>query len=232
MTTAMGSTAATEAAALEVSRDTRPDARRLSGLTPVLGLAGRFAAGAAVTLGLFALMIRLIGEPAPFEDRSGPLVYVNWEEVREDLPPEPEDRRIVKPAPPKTPPLNRMLPEFDGDGGSGIAVQNVVPDLGGTTIRHFGLDNAESLPIVKVAAVYPRRAQTRGIEGYAVYRFTITKHGTVADPVLIDAMPAGIFDRAALNALLKFKYRPKIVDGEAVPVRGAVHRISFELTDA
>ena len=54
--------------------------------------------------------------------------------------------------------------------------------------------------------VYPRRAQTRGIEGYVIVEYTVTSQGAVQNPVVVEAKPPGIFDRSAINALLKVKY--------------------------
>ena len=51
------------------------------------------------------------------------------------------------------------------------------------------------------------------------------------DPVVIDAKPPGIFDRAAIQAALKFKYKPKVVNGEPVEVAGVRNLIKFELED-
>ena len=92
--------------------------------------------------------------------------------------------------------------------------------------------DGDSIPLVKVAPVYPRREQSRGVEGYVVLAFTITDRGTVADAVVVESVPQGSFDRAAMNALLKFKYQPKVVNGQPVPVYDVRHRISFELNDA
>jgi len=36
----------------------------------------------------------------------------------------------------------------------------------------------------------------------------------------------------AMNASLKFKYKPKVVNGEPIEVSGVRNRITFELTDA
>ena len=77
----------------------------------------------------------------------------------------------------------------------------------------------------------PRRAQTRGIEGYVLLEFVVTKTGAVRDPVVIEAKPPGIFDRSAINAALKFKYKPKVVNGEPIDVAGVRNRITFELAD-
>ena len=87
------------------------------------------------------------------------------------------------------------------------------------------------LPVEKVAPVYPRRAQTRGIEGYVLLEFTITTTGAVLNPVVIDAKPPGIFDHAAIQAALMFRYKPKVVNGEPVEVTGVRHLMKFELED-
>ena len=91
--------------------------------------------------------------------------------------------------------------------------------------------DGEYLPIVKVAPQYPRRAQTRGIQGYVILEYIVTKTGAVRDPVVVDAKPPGIFNRAAINAALKYKYKPKVVNGEAIDVAGVKTRITFELAE-
>ena len=73
--------------------------------------------------------------------------------------------------------------------------------------------DADYLPIVKVAAVYPRRAQARGISGHCTVEYTVTASGATRDPVVIDCQPPGVFEEASLRAALKFKYRPRVVDG-------------------
>jgi protein TonB len=71
----------------------------------------------------------------------------------------------------------------------------------------LNLDSSDGdyLPIVKVAAIYPRRAQSRGIEGFVIVEFTVTKTGAVTSPSVVQAEPEGVFDRAALDAVVKFK---------------------------
>jgi protein TonB len=124
-------------------------------------------------------------------------------------------------------------PDFDSSNTSqGIEIGQVDTkvDLNVGGSGGFSSDG-EYLPIVKVAPVYPRRAQTRGIEGYVLLEFVVTRTGAVRDPVVIEAQPPGIFDRAAIQAALKFKYKPKVIDGEAVDVAGVRNRITFELSD-
>lgn len=84
--------------------------------------------------------------------------------------------------------------------------------------------SGELVPIVATDPVYPRRAQVRGIEGFVDLEFTVTTAGTVIDPVVVDASPAGIFDRAALNAILTFMYAEQAMD-----TTGVQYRICFSL---
>ena len=49
--------------------------------------------------------------------------------------------------------------------------------------------------------------------------------------MVVEADPPGIFDRAAQQAALKFKYKPKVVNGEPIDVAGVRNLITFELTE-
>ena len=61
--------------------------------------------------------------------------------------------------------------------------------------------------------------------------FSVTELGAVRDPVVLEAEPPGVFDQAALDAVGKFKYKPKVIDGEAVEITGVRNRIVFEISD-
>ena len=90
-----------------------------------------------------------------------------------------------------------------------------------------GSDDANYTPIYKQAAIYPRRALVRGIEGYVVLEFTVTRAGGVHDPKVIEANPPRIFDQAAIDAVRQFRYIPRVVNGEPVQVTGVTNRIAF-----
>jgi len=191
------------------------------------------ALGAVVTFFLFLLMQSLIhSDKSPFDEGvKGKLVdFVRLDE-EQDL--QLKQRKPKPPPPPDEPPPDMPKPDFDAsDVSQGVDIGNVNVNVdlnvGGT--GGFSSDG-EYLPIVKVAPVYPRRAQTRGIEGYVLLEFMVTRTGAVRDPVVIEAKPPGIFDRAAKNAALKFKYKPKVVNGEPVDVAGVRNLIKFELAD-
>ncbi len=102
--------------------------------------------------------------------------------------------------------------------------------------ENFELENLESKPkvigedyvlVVGIAPVYPARALARGLEGYVDLSFTVTSSGTVTDLVVIQSSDSE-FDRAAIRAVLKYKYKPRVVDGVPVDTPNVETRISFE----
>ena len=136
-----------------------------------------------------------------------------------------------KPDDPEEPPPDLETPQLEMD--MNLEVVNMAPNTGmDIAIAGTGGLNAsdgEYLPIVKVAPIYPRRAQTRGIEGYCIIEYVVTKTGSIREPVAVDCQPGGIFERASLKASLKFKYKPRVVDGEAIEVAGVQNKFTYEL---
>jgi len=189
--------------------------------------------GAIATFALFLLMEALIhSDDSALDERvSGRIV--DFVRLEEDNQIETKQRKPKPPPPPDEPPPDMPEPSFDNSDVSigvdmGAVEARVDLNVGG--VGGFSSDG-EYLPIVKVAPVYPRRAQTRGIEGHVLLEFVVTKTGAVRDPVVIEASPPGIFDRAAVQAALKFKYKPKVVNGEPIDVAGVRNLITFELAE-
>lgn len=199
---------------------------------------GRYAfaivVGSAVTLSLLFVMHLLIesGQDALSEERARHQLEfvrvkrnerVNAEDITPDKPPKPPE------VPPEIPPqdmdtVDPNAPTINVPPPS--VAQNV--DIGGPG----GMNIAEGdyLPIVRVAPVYPSRALSRGIEGFVDLSFTVTSAGTVKDPVVIQST-SSLFDRAAIRAVLKFKYKPRVVDGQPVEVPNVKTRISFQIEE-
>lgn len=189
--------------------------------------------GAIATFTLFLLMQALIkSDRSPFDEGiSGKIV--DFVRLQDEQDVEVRVRKPKPPPPPDEPPPDMPDQTFDASAVSigvdmGAVNVNVNMNVGG--VGGFSSDG-EYLPIVKVAPVYPRRAQTRGIEGFVLLEFVVTRTGAVRDPVVIEASPPGIFDRAAIQAALKFKYKPKVVNGEPMDVAGVRNLITFELAE-
>ena len=68
----------------------------------------------------------------------------------------------------------------------------------------------------KVAPNYPEVARQRGVQGTVVIAVTIAKDGTVRDPRVISGDP--LLNKAATEAVRKWRYRPYILKGEPVEV--------------
>ena len=187
--------------------------------------------GTVATFGLLMLMRSVIADPMPAEDSGVTGEVLDFVRLVEELdivldPPKPEP----PPKPPDPPP---PLPPPDPDiGGPRIGGDPPEPTPpGGEGFFDRYIDDGTYLPIVRVQPIYPRRALTRGIEGYVLVEFVVTATGAVRNPVVLVADPPGFFERAALSAVLKFKYRPKVTGGKPVAVSGVRTRVVFEMED-
>ncbi len=190
--------------------------------------------GVAVTLSLLFVMQLLIatGKGAltkPRERAQLDFVRVkrnenlNTQDLTPEKPPKPPE------TPPETPPQD--MDNIDPDAPTiDIARPTVMAntDIGGPGAMNIA--EGDYLPIVRVAPVYPSRALSRGLEGFVDMSFTVTTTGTVKDPIVLQST-SSLFERAATRAVLKFKYKPRVVDGIPVEVVGVKTRITFELED-
>jgi len=79
--------------------------------------------------------------------------------------------------------------------------------------------------------VYPDAARAEGIEGQVTVRYDVSAEGTVINPQVIQAEPGGVFDQAALDAVSRWRFRPPVIDGQNVALRGRVSTLQFRLTE-
>lgn len=196
---------------------------------------------ATVTVGLFLFMSYLISGQHDLSDRGDQLGAIRFGPVKVDDQMQVKERRIPKkPPPPKEPPPppkmnvqnvqktispmpNMNMPKLD------IPVSGSGPFLGA-----FGAgdSNAEGdiIPLVRIQPMYPRRAAIAKIEGFVTVEFTITETGSVTDPEVVDSKPPRVFDREAIRAILKWKFKPRVIDGQPV-ARRATQTLDFKLAD-
>ncbi len=81
-----------------------------------------------------------------------------------------------------------------------------------------------------VRPAYPSRALERGISGWVDIEFTVASDGSTRDATVRASEPAGVFDRAALDSVARWRYEPRVVNGAVVDQRVAA-RVRFELAD-
>ncbi len=187
--------------------------------------------GTVVTFGLLFIMQLLIATGQGALTEGGTFRVSDFIRVERNETIETKKEKPEKPPEPETPP-ELPSPNSADSFDNSMAVSMTAPSLdAGISIGGigFGVSDGEYLPIVKVAPVYPSRALSRGLEGYVIVEFTVTRTGTTRDVVVIESTST-LFERAASAAALKFKYKPRVIDGEAVEVPGVRNKISFEIT--
>ncbi len=190
---------------------------------------------ALVTFGVFYEMQELISSRAREREGVEQARVIEFVRLKRDSELRLKQRMLPEkqalPQPPPTPDIDLLeLPEaFDqGDFGA-VPVFRPALDIAGGPYLGAAPSDADVIPMVRVNPQYPISAAERGIEGWVIVRFTITTAGTVKDAAVIDAKPGSIFNRAALRAIRKWKYKPKIVGGKAVERPGVTVRLTFEL---
>jgi protein TonB len=65
-------------------------------------------------------------------------------------------------------------------------------------------------------------------EGWVRVAFTVTEKGAVANPKVVAAKPRRVFDRSVLQALPKWRFKPKTIGGKPVPTK-VTQLIEFKL---
>ncbi len=78
------------------------------------------------------------------------------------------------------------------------------------------------------AARYPTAAMRARQAGWVVVSFTIDTDGRTSDIKVVDAKPGRVFDRAAMDAIQRYRFTPAMKDGVAI-TSTKQQRIEFKL---
>ena len=194
-------------------------------------LAFNFAA--LITFSLFFAMQMLIAndEIVLLPSNQGTVVILGKARPPEEILPKHEvpKKQEIEVAP--------VIPRItvEGDPDNVITIVDITePTIGNPfedKFSTFSNGEGEYLPIVRVAPQYPGPLAEKGIEGFVSLSFTVTEFGTVKDITIVESSHRG-FERAAIKAVEKFKYKPRIVDGEAVPAIGVTTKLDFRLDNS
>ena len=184
----------------------------------------------AIVFGLLLLMKTLITQNLEEPDTErGPQISDIWQQDQE-LEDQVKERKIEEIDQPDEPPpeIPRQDIEIDSDidavdisTGAGTASINI--SLGG------GFSDGDIIPLVAIQPQYPRRAAERGIEGHVIVSFVITTVGTTRD-IVVEETTNRVFNRSAIRAAERLKYKPRIIDGTPVEVEH-FYKFTYELAD-
>jgi len=202
--------------------------------------------GVLITTSLFLLMTTLVSGTQQGFDKGGAGDLQDFVRVsREELTREKQREMPKRPEPPKRPPTPQQaiqqqqvqqqamdldIPKIDvplGSGGAGmfVPVSGAMSGGGGA-----GFGDGDLIPIVRIEPQFPREALVEGISGYVILSFTVMEDGSVepGSSKVIESKPPRLFDSAAMRAVARWKFKPRIVDGKPVK-RPATQRLDFNL---
>ncbi|MGH8481106.1 MAG: energy transducer TonB [Nevskiaceae bacterium] len=191
------------------------------------------------TFGVFWSMHLLIAGGRYIAEQGERLQTVDFVRLKKDTDLETrEHRKPPKPEPPKTPPPPKMKVDTPPPDSAPVPFQMPKLDLpsnvsGGPFIGSYvggSVGYADLVPMIRLAPQYPRSALRDGIEGWVDFEVTVNPDGTVKSARPINAQPRGVFEAAAMQSILKWKFRPKVVDGTAIETKGT-QRIDFKLEE-
>ncbi len=186
---------------------------------------------------LFALMQKLVSAEDITAMTGTETQFVDFIRIKRSEETRTKDRRVpdkpeppTKPPPPQiaatmndtrpTPNLNMNLPRLAGSvigGGPFLGNAFSGPNTG----------DGDVIPMYMVQPNTPREAVRGCLSGEVKVEFTILEDGSVENPSIISSNPPRLYDREVLRAIVKWKFRPRIVDGRPV-ARQASIPLTFE----
>ena len=187
-------------------------------------------AGALFTTSMFWLLWSLIETNFDAGDRAE-AARIEFSRMRRDTEvASKRDEKVERDRPPPTPETLRMALSAGGIDNNVASLSPIVDARGAMSrMTMTAGSDRDVIPLVRINPDYPQRALQRGLEGWVQVQFTITPTGTVKDPIVVDAMPKSVFDDAALKAIARWRYNPKVENGVAVERVGVQTRIVFQL---
>jgi protein TonB len=187
----------------------------------------------AITVVLHVILVYFLvtglGQAA-IEVIRGPLETQVIEETKpkEDVPPPPPPK-LTAPPPPFVPPPEISIQAPVTQSQSAITAVSREPAPPAPPAAPAEILPKYPSPVSKVNPRYPDRALELGREGEVEIEFTIAADGSVKNPQVVRSVPEGVFDSAAMNALINWRYTPGEVNGQKVDTPGRRAVIRFRL---
>lgn len=197
---------------------------------PIFKTSTAVIGGAVMTFIAFAFMQYLISGEQRAPIKLGDDITVEIFQAPEDkqtthikrIPPPPTPK-----VPPKAPP--RVTPSNEPITAISTAPPIIIDGFGNDIKQTLTRPTGDASPIVRINPKYPTSAARDGIEGWVQLSFNISPTGEVIDATVVNAEPKRIFDREALRAIKRWKYRPKVIEGVAQLQTGQTVQLDFKL---
>ena len=184
--------------------------------------------GTLTTLGLLYIMQALISmQPAVYSDPRTRLALGRMELREPPPPPQPPERIDPKKLTRSPLPPTRLAPRGDGPGVRVKISEQTVPG-GGYRPAMQKYTDGPLVAMIRVSPTYPPIATARGLEGYVIVQFDVMANGLVSNVVVIESSHSA-FERNAIKAAERFKFKPRVVDGEPQISRNIQNQFTFTL---
>ena len=183
-----------------------------------------FLCSILVTGSIFAVMNGMVTNDGIKNQNRGEQTVIDFIRMKRDSESRIKQREKKQPPKPKKPPLPPQQTAQQNTPMKQIAMRmpNITPDLSlanksllGDAQIGMGFGDGDVIPLVRMPAQYPSKAKRRNIEGFVKARLEVNALGTVDSVDIVDSKPKGVFERSAIRALYKYKFKPQIIDGKA-----------------
>jgi len=194
------------------------------------------AMAGGITLGLFYFMQFLIATGESFDERVSvvKIVDATMPEIELEVIEEIDKPEPIEEMEQEQPDIQERQTTLGSGPSLNIARASVEIDTGlELSNASISATDGDYLPLVAIAPQYPTRAAQRGIQGWCLVSFTVDGLGNVVEDsiTVVDAEPPNIFDRSSLRAAARFKFQPRVVDGQGVEVSGVQYLFRYQLED-
>ncbi len=190
----------------------------------------------AFSLLLFGLMYSVIKIGHHALEKSEALPTIDFVRLKRDSEVETTTRRKPPPPPSQPPPPAKMrvatdVVQQEGLGGFSVPDLNLSASvaggpMGGKLGGGGGMFDGDLLPLQRIPPQYPRDAARAGISGWVQLEVVVNADGSVRSARVTDAKPKGLFEAAAVAAVLRWKFKPRVRDGQPVEQKG-LQKIDF-----
>lgn len=193
---------------------------------------GFATSGAIAAFGIFVIMSKLAENNEAYVEPKTTVITADLLKAAEDKPtierenklPEPPKQMIKPPTPPQV-----ALESDQIATGLNVRVDVEVPNVGISGKNFSGPPEGDATPIVRVEPKYPVKAARDGVEGWVSLSFSVDELGRVANVKVIEAQPKRYFEREAVKALKKWRYKPRIENGKAIVQHNQTVMLEFNM---
>lgn len=190
------------------------------------------SSGFFTIIALFWLMQVLIQNTDQVIDDSKSSSYLDFIRIKPTKQQHTRPEKPIKPKViPKTPDMPPLMQSKLSIDNSQPVRLNIKPSMNmGDTNFILAPSSGDYLPLVRIAPIYPENARRRSIEGNCIVQFDVNEQGATRNVRILEC-DSRYFHRSSINAVSRFKYQPRIVNGKAVAVKNVKTRFKYHLED-